>query len=178
MDQLYTPWRMKYIRGETKPTDGGCVFCGLAADPDHPQVIARSPHVFVALNLYPYSNGHLIVVPYAHVASQEMLPVEALTDLMVTVNKALAALRSLYDPAGFNLGVNLGKAAGAGIPDHAHFHIVPRWQNDASFMTTIGNTRVIPDLIENTAVELRAVWQSLYSTVAAITPQRTIDDSA
>jgi ATP adenylyltransferase len=162
MDHLYTPWRMAYIRGETKPEDGGCILCGLGADPEHPQVIARSTHVFCALNLYPYSNGHLMVIPFAHVPSQENMPAEALTDLMLMVNRALAALRALYNPSAFNLGVNLGRAAGAGIPDHYHFHIVPRWQNDSSFMTTIGNTRVIPDLIENTARELRETWLSLH----------------
>lgn len=162
MDYLYTPWRMKYIRGETKPDDGGCVFCKLVHDLDNPQVIARSEHVFVSLNIYPYSNGHLMVIPYQHVSSQEDLSVEALTDIMVTVNKALGAIRKLYDPSAFNLGVNLGKAAGAGIAEHYHFHIVPRWWNDASFMTTIGNTRVIPDTLENIGNELREVWAELY----------------
>ncbi|MCK6579668.1 MAG: HIT domain-containing protein [Anaerolineae bacterium] len=162
MDHLYTPWRMAYIRGETKPEDGGCVFCRLAAEPDNPQVIARSQHVFITLNIYPYSNGHLMIVPFEHVASQESLPVEALTDVMVTVNRALGALRRLYNPPAFNLGVNLGRAAGAGIAEHYHFHIVPRWLGDASFMTTIGETRVIPDSLENTAEQLRQVWRELY----------------
>lgn len=162
MEPLYTPWRMAYIRGETKPEDGSCVFCTLAADPDNTQIIARSQYVFVTLNIYPYSNGHLMVVPYEHVASQEALPVEALTDIMVTVNKALAALRQLTNAQAFNLGVNLGKAAGAGIAEHYHFHIVPRWFSDANFMTTIGNTRIIPDSLENIGNELRAIWKQLY----------------
>lgn len=162
MDHLYTPWRMAYIRGETKPEDGSCVFCRLAHEPDNPQIIARSQYVFVTLNVYPYSNGHLMVVPYEHVASQETLPVEALTDVMLTVNWALGALRKLYKAPAFNLGVNLGKAAGAGIAEHYHFHIVPRWESDSNFMTTIGSTRVIPDTLENTARELRQVWQELY----------------
>jgi ATP adenylyltransferase len=162
MDHLYTPWRMRYVRGETKPDDGGCVFCKLAAQPDHPQVIARSQTVFLTLNIYPYSNGHLMVVPYEHIASQEMMSVEALTDIMLTVNRALGALRKLYNPPAFNLGVNLGRAAGAGIAEHYHFHIVPRWAADANFMTTIAETRVIPDTLENTAEALRAIWQTLY----------------
>ncbi|MBK8026483.1 MAG: HIT domain-containing protein [Chloroflexi bacterium] len=162
MDHLYTPWRMAYIRGEVRREDVGCVFCGLGRETDHPLLIARSQYIYVAMNLYPYNNGHLMVIPYEHVASQEALPVEALADLMVIVNRSLGALRKLYDPPAFNLGVNLGKAAGAGIAEHYHFHIVPRWPGDASFMTTVGETRVIPDTLENTANELRQAWKTLY----------------
>lgn len=161
MDHLYTPWRMAYIRGETKPQDGSCVFCELAKATEHPHVIARSTYVFAALNLFPYNSGHLLVLPYDHLPSQEQFSAPMLTDLMLTVNQCLAALRQLYNPAAFNLGVNLGRAAGAGIPDHYHFHIVPRWNNDASFMTSIGDTRVLPDTLENTGRELREVWKTL-----------------
>lgn len=162
MDHLYTPWRMAYIRGEKKPVEG-CVFCKLAETEDAPNpVIAYSQYVFVTLNIYPYSSGHLMVIPYEHVQTQETLPAEALTDLMLTVNRALAVLRKAYNPPAFNLGVNLGQAAGAGIADHFHFHIVPRWPGDANFMTAIGNTRVIPDTIENTHQELKTIWQELY----------------
>jgi ATP adenylyltransferase len=153
---------MAYIRGEKKPVEG-CIFCALAADVDNDtQVIARSSHVFVTLNLYPYNNGHLMVVPYEHLQSQEMLDTEALTDLMVTVNKALGALRKVYNPAAFNLGANIGAAAGAGIAEHYHFHIVPRWSGDANFMSVVGDTRVIPDTLENTHRELKQAWQELY----------------
>src|SRR5215216_573583 len=162
MDHLWTPWRMAFIRGEKKPVEG-CIFCALAADVDNDtQVIARSSHVFVTLNLYPYNNGHLMVVPYEHLQSQEMLDTEALTDLMVTVNKALGALRKVYNPAAFNLGANIGAAAGAGIAEHYHFHIVPRWNGDANFMSVVGETRVIPDTLENTYRELKQAWQELY----------------
>jgi ATP adenylyltransferase len=153
---------MAYIRGEKKPVEG-CIFCALAADVDNDtQVIARSSHVFVTLNLYPYNNGHLMVVPYKHLQSQEMLDTEALTNLMVTVNKALGALRKVYNPAAFNLGANIGAAAGAGIAEHYHFHIVPRWSSDANFMSVVGNTRVIPDALENSHRELKQAWQELY----------------
>lgn len=162
MDHLWTPWRMAYIRGEKKPVEG-CLFCNLAAEEDNAtQVVARSTHMYVTLNLYPYNNGHLMVVPYEHVQTQEMLDDAALTDLMVTVNKALGALRKVYNPAAFNLGANIGAAAGAGIAEHYHFHIVPRWNGDANFMSVVGDTRVIPDTLDNTYLELKQAWQELY----------------
>lgn len=162
MDHLYTPWRMAYIRGEKKPVQG-CVFCNLAADQDdQKQVIAYAEHVYVTLNLYPYNNGHLMVVPYEHVQSLEQLSTPALTELMLTTNRALAALRKLYNPSAFNLGANLGAAAGAGIAEHFHFHIVPRWPGDANFMTVVGSTRVIPDTMENVYRELKETWGQLF----------------
>lgn len=162
MDHLWTPWRMAYIRGEKKPVEG-CIFCNkINAQDDEEHIVARSQHVYVTLNLYPYNNGHVMVVPYAHVDTQEALPTEALTDLMLTTNRALGALRRLYNPQAFNLGANIGAAAGAGIAEHYHFHIVPRWAGDVNFMSTVASTRVIPDSLENTYRELRAVWQELY----------------
>lgn len=153
---------MAYIRGEKKPVKG-CIFCNkINAQDDEEQIVARSQHVYVTLNLYPYNNGHVMVVPYAHVDTQEALPTEALTDLMLTTNRALGALRRLYNPQAFNLGANIGAAAGAGIAEHYHFHIVPRWAGDVNFMSTVASTRVIPDSLENTYRELRAVWQELY----------------
>lgn len=163
MNHLWTPWRMAYIKGERKPVTG-CIFCQ-KVDPsadDAEHVIARSGHVYVTLNRYPYNNGHLMIVPYLHITSQEEMETEALTDLMLTLNRALAVLRQAYNPPAFNIGANLGPAAGAGIAEHYHFHIVPRWPGDANFMSTIGETRVIPDTLDNTYQELKAVWQSLY----------------
>lgn len=160
MDHLYTPWRMSYIRGEKKPIEG-CIFCNAIQQPeDEALVVARSQHVYVILNRYPYNNGHVMVVPYEHVASQEALSPDALTDLMLTANHALAALRKLYNPAAFNLGANIGQAAGAGIAEHYHLHIVPRWNGDANFMSVTANTRVIPDTLENTYRELKAIWET------------------
>ena len=163
MDRLYTPWRMAYIKGLNKPMDG-CVFCNKMDGEDSAEyVLARSKYVYVTLNIYPYSNGHLMVVPYEHIASQEELPVEGLTDLMVMVNRAVAVLRKAYYPHAFNLGANIGTAAGAGIAEHFHFHIVPRWSGDSNFMTVVGNTRVIPDTLDNIYVELYSIWQDLYT---------------
>lgn len=161
MDHLYTPWRMAYIRGEKKPLEG-CVFCQLPHTDGETQIIARSQYVYVTLNLYPYNNGHVMVVPYEHIASSEAMSVAALTDLMVTANKTLGALRKLYGAAAFNMGANLGQAAGAGIAEHFHFHIVPRWAGDSNFMTVVSSTRVIPDTLDNIYRELKAVWAELY----------------
>lgn len=162
MDHLWTPWRMSYIRGEKKPVSG-CIFCNkIAANDETEQIVARTEHVYVTLNRYPYNNGHLMVVPYEHIESQEALSPDALTDLMLTINRALAALRRLYNPAAFNLGANIGAAAGAGIAEHYHFHIVPRWPGDSNYMTTVASTRVIPDTLDNTYRELRIIWQELY----------------
>ncbi len=166
MDHLYTPWRMAYIRGEKKPIDG-CVFCNLPNLEGETQIIARSEYVYVTLNLYPYNNGHVMVVPYDHIASSEAMPVAALTDLMVTTNKTLAALRRLYGATAFNMGANLGAAAGAGIAEHFHFHIVPRWAGDSNFMTIVSGTRVIPDTLDNIYRELKAVWAELYGAEGA-----------
>ncbi len=163
MDHLYTPWRMAYIRGEKKPIDG-CVFCNLPHIDGETQIVGRSTYVYVTLNLYPYNNGHVMVVPYEHIATPEAMSTEALTDLMLTTNKTLAALRKLYGAAAFNMGANLGHAAGAGIAEHFHFHIVPRWAGDSNFMTTVSSTRVIPDTLENIYRELKAVWAELYGT--------------
>lgn len=148
---------MTYLRGEKTPIDG-CIFCALARDDANWQVIARSEHVYATLNLYPYNSGHLMIIPYEHVGTQEALADAALTDLMRTVNRAMAALRRVYDPTAFNLGANIGSAAGAGIAAHYHFHIVPRWAGDANFMSVVGDTRVIPDTLENTARALRDAW--------------------
>lgn len=162
MKHLYTPWRMAYIKGEKKPRQG-CVFCSKVSSSDaDEQVIARSSTVFVTLNRFPYNNGHLMVVPYEHVSSQEELSEQSLTDLMVTVNRSLAVLRDAYGATAFNIGANLGEAAGAGIAAHYHFHVVPRWPGDANFMTTVSATRVIPDTLENTYRDLRASWQKLF----------------
>jgi ATP adenylyltransferase len=152
---------MAYIRSDKEAE--GCIFCNLAADVHNDtQVVARSKFVYVTLNLYPYNNGHLMVVPYDHIQTQEALATEALTDLMLTVNRSIGALRKVYSPAAFNLGANIGSAAGAGIAEHYHFHIVPRWSGDANFMSVVGDTRVIPDTLENTYRELKQAWQELY----------------
>lgn len=163
---LWTPWRMKYLRGEEPRPYEGCLFCALgqgdANDPAYDAreyVVARSERVFAVLNRYPYNNGHLMIVPYAHTASMEDLPAATLTDLMLTTNQALAALRAVYQPHGFNVGANIGAVAGAGIPGHFHLHIVPRWDADTGYISVIGGARTIPDLLDDTYRQLREVWE-------------------
>ncbi len=161
MQHLWTPWRMAWIRDDKgeRASQQGCVLCR-PGDEDDDLVVARSQHVYLMLNAYPYNLGHLMVVPFEHRASLEDLAPEALLDLMQTSNRALKALRSLYQPQAFNVGANIGAVAGAGLPDHFHLHIVPRWQGETGFITTIGDTRVIPDTLANTARELRECWHA------------------
>ncbi len=149
MELIWSTWRMEYIMAHKTP---GCVFCDkLACGNDEAEhVLLRGQAAFIALNRYPYTNGHLLVAPYAHAPSLENLPAETLTELMLLVNRGLAALRQVMQPQGFNIGANLGKAAGAGIESHVHIHVVPRWNGDTSFMSTIGMTRTIPESLDQT----------------------------
>lgn len=172
MTHWFTPWRRKYISGEAKAKDGTCVFCdkrhGTPESDARDLIVARSESVYVILNLFPYATAHLMVIPYAHVSTQEDLPAEVLTDIMLTVNKALKVLRHVYNPQGFNLGVNLGTAAGAGIAAHYHFHIVPRWAGDVNFMTAVGGARVVPDSLDNIYQQVFVGWQTLYPSSSEI----------
>lgn len=162
MEHLWTPWRMAYITGEKKQTDG-CVFCDVPAQPDAPAlIVARSAHVYAVLNLFPYNGGHLMIIPYRHVQTPEDLTPDELIDQAHTINRAIAVLRKAYQPQGFNIGANIGSAAGAGIAQHYHLHIVPRWNGDANFMTTTASTRVIVDTLDNTQAVLAAHWKELF----------------
>jgi ATP adenylyltransferase len=164
---LWTPWRLPYILGQEGRDYDGCLFCVKGrGDPEdaafdaREYVVARSTAVYVALNVFPYSSGHLLIVPYDHVASPEDLSPPALTDLMLTTNRALAALRACHRPDAFNVGANLGASAGAGIPEHFHLHVVPRWHGDTAFISVIGGTRTIPELLETTYRQLREEWDA------------------
>lgn len=149
MELIWSPWRMEYIMAHKTP---GCVFCDklVCGNDEDEHVLLRGQTAFIALNRYPYTNGHLLVAPCAHVSSLEDLPAETLTEMMLLVNRGLAALRQVMQPQGFNVGANLGKAAGAGIESHVHIHVVPRWNGDTSFMSTIGMTRTIPESLDQT----------------------------
>lgn len=138
----------------------GCVFCDKAAsrDDDKNMVVFRGASVFVLLNLFPYNNGHVMVVPYRHTALLTDLSEDTLLELMTTARQAQAALQSAFHPEGYNLGMNLGTAGGAGIADHLHLHIVPRWNGDTNFMPVLGDVKVLPDSLEHSARVLRAAW--------------------
>jgi ATP adenylyltransferase len=154
---------MQYLTNSDRATTGSsCVFCVKATAPDtNEHILYRGDSAYITLNRYPYNNGHLMVIPYAHAASLELLDPPALTELMLLVNRGLAALRQAYHPDGFNIGINLGRAAGAGIAEHVHVHIVPRWNADTNFMPIVGDTRVIPETLDQTYERLRPLFGAI-----------------
>lgn len=164
MDRLYTPWRYDYIKGASGEKTGSgesCVFCSICARVDDEQcfILHRARCNFVVLNVYPYISGHLMVVPYEHTADFAALAKETSDEMMDLAKHAQAILEDTYHPHGYNLGMNLGQAAGAGVSDHLHLHVLPRWSGDSNFMTTIGETRVIPEDLRMTYDKLRGRFQ-------------------
>jgi ATP adenylyltransferase len=158
MDRLWSPWRLEYVtRG--KP-DTGCVFCEAPRTHDS-FIVFEGATGYVILNKYPYNNGHLMAVPYRHVDSLGALAAEELQELALLTQRSEAALLEAYHPQGINIGINLGRAAGAGILEHIHVHAVPRWIGDSNFMTAIGETRVLPEDLESTARKLRPIFLRL-----------------
>jgi ATP adenylyltransferase len=165
LERLWTPHRMTYISGEDRPKDGhapsGCPFClapGLPAGES--LVVARGTHVFVVLNLYPYNPGHLLVCPYRHVADYTDLDGPETAELASFTQTAMRVIRKVSNAHGFNLGMNQGGVAGAGIAAHLHQHVVPRWGGDANFMPVIGRTKVLPQLLGDTRDLLARAWPS------------------
>jgi ATP adenylyltransferase len=160
LDRLWSPWRYQYIAagGAADSESGGCVLCRLRDDPEHDEknfVLHRAAHNFIVLNIYPYISGHLLIVPYEHVGDLDAARKETTDELMDLTKRCQAALREVYRPSGFNIGMNLGRSAGAGIADHIHIHIMPRWVGDTNFMSTVGETRVIPEELSTTYQKLR-----------------------
>jgi ATP adenylyltransferase len=162
MERLWTPWRLAYVTGAVGDTSDRCIFCDAGPESSRDElVLVRTPLSFVVLNLYPYNNGHLMVVPKRHVASLASSTPEELTDLMRLTRHAEIALAEAYTPQGMNIGINLGRPGGAGIVDHLHVHLVPRWTGDTSFMSVVGNTRVLPEELPQTAARLRPIFERL-----------------
>lgn len=154
MDYLFTPWRYAYVSGAVPAT--GCIFCNAPKETDEKSLIAhRGTHCYVILNTFPYTNGHVMIVPYVHLDELHKLPVDAAQEMMSLTQRLEAVLRELYRPDGLNLGMNLGKAAGAGVAGHIHMHILPRWVADANFVSVIGETRVLPEALEMTWERVR-----------------------
>ena len=160
MDRLWSPWRLAYVT-RSEP-DAGCIFCDATRPPESSAlVVFRGPTCYVVLNLYPYNNGHLMVVPYRHLATFAALSIEEITEIGVLIQRSETALAEAYRPHGFNIGVNLGKPAGAGVLDHLHVHIVPRWNGDTNFMTVVGEMRVLPENVHASAERLRPIFVRL-----------------
>lgn len=181
MEQLWAPWRMAYLKRSGKP-DPGCFLCtfgqgiaepepgGSQAEPAHPEdgehpatdlVVWRGHRVYALLNAFPYASGHVMVAPYVHEGALDQLDPATAAELMDGARLMIRALRLAYQPQGFNVGANLGTAAGAGFGDHLHLHVVPRWGGDTNFMTTIGDARVLPEALEASARQLRAALATM-----------------
>ena len=162
MDRLWAPWRMGYIVNNSKDHTS-CFLCEARKQNDDRKnyVLYRGRHSYVIMNLYPYNNGHLLVVPYAHVPDMNALSIDALTDLMRCTQDSLNALKQDMNPEGFNIGINIGKVAGAGLPEHMHIQIVPRWTGDTSYLTVFDETRVMPELLNGTYDRLRPYFEKI-----------------
>lgn len=162
LERLWAGWRSSYIEGvaNVDPSpDAGCLFCSLAAIAgDDGQVIARAPLSFAVLNRYPYTSGHLLVVPQRHVGDLEALSTDEANALMAMTRQASVAVKAAYQPDGLNVGLNLGRAAGAGVPGHLHVHVVPRWQGDTNFLTSVAEARVLPEPLSRSFERLHAAW--------------------
>jgi ATP adenylyltransferase len=171
MEHLWAPWRLSYVTGASGNSIG-CIFCerssgrvpanGDPAAPSHEDlIVARGTHAYVVLNRYPYNNGHLMVVTDRHVANLAAAAPEELSDVMRLTRLAEMALTEAYSPQGLNIGINLGRPAGAGVIDHLHVHLVPRWNGDTSFISVVGNVRILPEELDASARRLRPIFERL-----------------
>ena len=161
MKHLWTPWRLPYLQGDD-PLPDDCLFCTKPEEPDkRAHIVHRGDYCYVILNRFPYNNGHVMVVTYAHIASLEDLNTATSAELIALTQLTMKVLREAYDPEGFNVGANIGAAAGAGIDDHVHVHVVPRWAGDTNFVTTVGRTRVIPEWMDEIYARLRPIFERL-----------------
>jgi ATP adenylyltransferase len=185
MDHYWTPWRYNYVTAAESavrpgvpaalkawPGDTGCVFCNLIASVDHAiemgmareqaeaagGIVLRGEHCFICLNAYPYTSGHVMVLPYAHIDRLAALPVATAHELVELAQRTERAMDRVYTPHGFNFGLNIGQAAGAGVAGHVHLHAMPRWVGDTSFMTTVAETRILPEDLQTTWKRLRAAF--------------------
>jgi ATP adenylyltransferase len=161
LDRLWAGWRSEYVTTADEKNAEGCVFCRLVggdvAD-EEARVVWRGAHCVALLNAYPYASGHLLVMPIRHSSELEQLTLDETAELWAGVTTAVVALKSAYQPEGVNLGANIGRAAGAGIPAHFHVHVVPRWVGDTNFMTSVADARVMPEALAVSWEKLRAAW--------------------
>ena len=161
MKYLWAPWRMTYIKEGPQPDR--CLFCDLLQQEDSPAnlILYRGQHAFVVLNRYPYTNGHMMIVPFEHQDTLEKLAAPILNEMIALTSTAMSVLRVTSQPNGFNLGANIGEAAGAGVKEHVHLHVLPRWSGDTNFMATTAHTRVIPEALNETYALLRSGWEEI-----------------
>jgi len=148
--RIWAPWRLKYVKGASDDADGGCIFCDKPAEGDDEAnlIVHRGERCFVILNKFPYTNGHLMVAPFEHVASLPEVDRETIAEIMGLAQQAMTILERIYSPHGYNVGFNQGRVAGAGIEHHIHMHVVPRWGGDTNFMPVLADTRVMPQTLE------------------------------
>lgn len=161
MDRLWSPWRMDYV--STAGKSAGCIFCGhLAADDDEKaHILYRGPSCFVILNAFPYNTGHLMIAPLRHAGDAADLTDGERIELFDLTCTAIEVIRAAMEPEGFNTGMNLGEAGGAGVPGHLHMHVVPRWRGDTNFMSTVAETKVLPEMLADTAAKLKPGFDRL-----------------
>jgi ATP adenylyltransferase len=158
-ERLWAPWRLQYIKGD-KPDE--CIFCTKPTlDDEAALIVRRGEHCFVMLNGFPYTSGHVMVAPYQHTADFAGLDEATSGELMALTQESIEAIRGAYRPEGFNVGANLGTVAGAGVADHVHMHVVPRWEGDTNFMSVIGEVRVLPEALEDTQRSLKEAFERL-----------------
>jgi ATP adenylyltransferase len=164
MKRLFSPWRMKYIQNAKGNEEGGCIFCNALEEDDSPSnlVITRGSSAFILLNLFPYTSGHLMVASYEHKANLDDLDQATRAEMMELISQSIIILKKVYQPPAFNIGANIGEAAGAGVPGHVHLHIVPRWAGDTNFMSTVGEVRVLPESIDETYNRIHTAWMDLH----------------
>ena len=165
MERLWTPWRLGYVTGAASNTDDDCVFCAACGeDAQASLLLHRGKRVYVILNKYPYNNGHLMVVPFRHIGRMADADSEELGELIRLVRISEMALDEAYHAHGINVGMNLGRSAGAGVPGHMHVHLVPRWDGDTNFMSVVSNTRVVPEEPADSVSRLEPIFQKLVTT--------------
>lgn len=164
MDYLWTPWRYAYVTTAEKIS--GCVFCDLlqVGDDAKAYIVYRGEYCFIVLNTYPYTSGHVMIVPYAHLDELCKLPVNAAREMMALCQRLEDVLRRLYSPNGINLGMNIGQAAGAGVAGHIHMHVLPRWFADANFMSVVAETRVLPESLDTTYARIKGALDAKRSS--------------
>jgi ATP adenylyltransferase len=158
--RIWAPWRLAYVKDASKDIESECIFCGKPAEGDDEAnlIVHRGERCFVILNKFPYTNGHLMVAPYEHVASLQELDAETIAELMELAQRGMNALETSYSPHGYNVGFNQGRVAGAGVEHHIHMHVVPRWGGDTNFMPVLGDTRVMNQTLEDSYRQVREAF--------------------